>query len=126
MTRRRMTALAGCLAVAALILAAPMADAAPKNGLTFDVTCPGLGSFQVATPPGNGPFTPAFGADRVFITYRVTGTVTVDGQVVEQFDDIKPATVPSSALACAFTTTFEDQGSTVMIAGTALVTPRPR
>src|SRR5262245_937689 len=126
MTKRRITSLAGCLAVAALILAAPMADAAPKKGLTFDVTCPGLGTFQVVTPPGNGPFTPAFGADRVFITYRVTGTVTVDGQVVDQFDDIKPATVPASALSCAFTTTFEDEGSTVNIAGTALVTPRPR
>jgi hypothetical protein len=126
MTNRRMTALAGCLAVAALVLAAPMADAAPKKGLTFDVTCPGLGSFQVATPPGNGTFTPAFGAGRVFITYRVTGTVSVDGQVVEQFDDIKPATVPSSAIQCTFTTTFVDQGSTVTIAGTALVAPRPR
>jgi hypothetical protein len=118
-------ALAGGMAVAALLLAAPMADAAPKNGLTFDVTCPGLGSFQVVTPPGNGPFTPAFGADRVFISYRVTGTVSVGGQVVEQFDDIKPAPVPSSAIACTFTTTFEDQGSTVTIAGTALVAPRP-
>jgi hypothetical protein len=125
MTKRRVMALAGGMAVAALLLAAPMADAAPKNGLTFDVTCPGLGSFQVVTPPGNGPFTPAFGADRVFISYRVTGTVSVGGQVVEQFDDIKPAPVPSSAIACTFTTTFEDQGSTVTIAGTALVAPRP-
>lgn len=126
MTKRRVMALAGGMAVAALLLAAPMADAAPKNGLTFDVTCPGLGSFQVVTPPGNGPFTPAFGADRVFISYRVTGTVSVGGQVVEQFDDIKPAPVPSSAIACTFTTTFEDQGATVTIAGTALVAPRPR
>ena len=125
MTRRRMTALAGCLAVAALVLAAPAADAVPTKGLTFDVTCPGLGSFQVATPPGNGSFTPAFGADRVFVPYRVTGMATVDGQVVDQFDDIKPAPVPSSAIPCAFTTTFEDQGSTVTIAGTALVAPRP-
>ena len=68
MTNTRMTTLAGCLAVAALILVAPRADAAPKKGVTFDVTCPGLGSFQVATPPGNGTFTPAFGAGRSFPT----------------------------------------------------------
>ena len=55
----------------------------------------------------------------------MTGTVTVGGQVVEQFDDIKPAPVPSSAITCTFTTTFEDQGATVTIAGTALVAARP-
>jgi hypothetical protein len=125
MTTRSLIAIAGGVAAASLLLAAPMADAAPKNGLTFDVTCPGLGSFEVVTPPGNGALTPAFGLDRVFISYRVTGTVTIDGQVVDQFDDIKPAPVPSSAIACTFTTTFEDQGSTVTIAGTALVVPRP-
>lgn len=125
MTKRSVVALAGGVAAASPLLVAPMAGAAPKNGLTFDVTCPGLGSFQVATPPGNGPLTPAFGPDRVFIPYRVTGTATVDGQVVEQFDDIKPAPVPASAITCTFTTTFVDQGSTVTIAGTALVTPRP-
>jgi hypothetical protein len=126
MTKRSVMAMAGGVAVASLLLTAPMADAAPKNGLTFDVTCPGLGSFEVATPPGNGTFTPAFGSNRVFIPYRVTGTATVDGQVVDQFDDIKPAPVPSSAITCTFTTTFVDQGSTVTIAGTALVAPRPR
>jgi hypothetical protein len=125
MTKRLRMAMAGGVAAASLLLTAPMAGAAPKKGLTFDVTCPGLGSFQIVTPPGNGAFTPAFGADRVFISYRVTGTVSVGGQVVDQFDDIKPARVPSSAIACAFTTTFEDQGSTVTIAGTALVVPRP-
>jgi hypothetical protein len=126
MTMRSRIALAGGLAAASLLLAAPLAGAAPKNGLTFDVTCPGLGSFQVATPPGNGTFTPAFGPNRVFIPYRVTGTATVDGEVVDQFDDIKPAPVPSSAITCTFTTTFEDQGATVTIAGTALVAPRPQ
>ena len=125
MTTRRVMAMAGGVVVATLLLAAPTASAAPKNGLTFDVTCPGLGSFQVATPAGNGPFTPAFGADRVFISYRVTDTVTVGGQVVDQFDDIKPAPVPASAVPCAFTTTFEDQGASVTIARTALVAPRP-
>jgi hypothetical protein len=117
--------MAGGVAAASLLLVAPMAGAAPTNGLTFDVTCPGLGSFQIATPPGNGAFTPAFGPDGVSIPYRVTGTVTVGGQVVEQFDDIKPAPVPSSAITCTFTTTFEDQGATVTIAGTALVAARP-
>jgi hypothetical protein len=126
MTKRSVMAMAGGVAAASLLLAAPMADAAPKKGLTFDVTCPGLGSFEIATPPGNGTFTPAFGPNRVFIPYRVTGTATVNGQVVDQFDDIKPAPVPSSAITCTFTTTFVDQGSTVTIAGTALVAPRPR
>lgn len=126
MTKRSVMALAAGVAVASLLLAAPVADAAPKKGLTFDVTCPGLGSFEIATPPGNGTFTPAFGSNRVFIPYRVTGTATVDGQVVDQFDDIKPAPVPSSAITCTFTTTFVDEGSTVTIAGTALVAPRPR
>jgi len=124
MAGRRLIAIAGTTA-AALLFAAPMAGAAPKKGLQFSVSCPGLGSFEVATPPGNGRFTPAFGPDGVFIPYRVTGTVTVNGQVVEQFDDIKPAPVPSSALTCTFGTTFEDQGDVVMIAGTAVVVPRP-
>ena len=87
------------IAVTAVLLAAPMADAAPKNGNEFSVTCPGLGTFDIVTP-GNGAFTPAFGEGRVFIPYRVTGTVTVNGQVVQEFDDIKAAPVPSSAIAC--------------------------
>jgi hypothetical protein len=125
MTKRIALAIAGGVAAASLLLAAPMADAAPKKGLTFDVTCPGLGTFGIVTPPGNGAFTPAIGLDQVFISYRITGTVSVDGQVVEEFDDIKPAPVPSSAISCTFTTTFDDQGATVTIAGTALVAPRP-
>jgi hypothetical protein len=124
MAGRRLIAIAGTTA-AALLFAAPMAAAAPKRGLQFSVTCPGLGTFEVVTPPGNGPFTPAFGPDGVSIPYRITGTVTVDGQVVEEFDDVKPAPVPSSAITCTFETTFEDQGAIVMIAGTALVVPRP-
>ena len=124
MAGRRLIAIAGTTA-AAVLIAAPMAGAAPKKGLQFSVTCPGLGAFEVVTPPGNGPFTPAFGPNGVFIPYRITGTVTVDGQVVEQFDDVKPAPVPSSALTCTFETTFEDQGAVVTIVGTALVDPRP-
>jgi hypothetical protein len=124
MAGRHLIAIAGTTA-AALLFAAPMAGAAPENGLQFSVTCPGLGTFEVVTPPGNGAFTPAFGPNGVAIPYRITGTVTVDGQVVEQFDDVKPAPVPSSALTCTFETTFEDQGSVVMIAGTAVVVQRP-
>jgi hypothetical protein len=125
MTKRRRIAVAGGVAAAAMLLGAPMATAAPKKGPSFSVTCPGLGTFEVVTPPGNGAFTPAFGANRVFIPYRISGTVTVDGQVVEEFDDIKPAPVPSSAAACTFEASFEDQGAVVSIAGTALVVPRP-
>jgi hypothetical protein len=62
----------------------------------------------------------------VSIPYCITGTVTVDGQVVEEFDDIKPAPVPSSAITCTFEASFEDQGDVVAIAGTAVVVPRPR
>jgi hypothetical protein len=125
MAARRLIAIAGT-AAAALLFAAPMAGAAPKNGLVFSVSCPGLGTFDVVTPPGNGAFTPAFGPNGVAISYRLTGTVTVNGEVVEMFDDIKPARVPSSAVTCTFETTFEDPGGNdVMIAGTALVVLRP-
>jgi hypothetical protein len=60
----------------------------------------------------------------VFIPYRVTGTVTVDGAIVESFDDVKRAPVPSAAVTCTFSTTFEDEGSQVTIAGTAVVVLR--
>jgi hypothetical protein len=127
-TKRSRLAAAGGVAAAAMLLAAPMATAAPKKGNQFSVTCPGLGTFNVVTPPGNGAFTPAFGpGSPVSIPYRVSGEVTVNGQLVEEFDNIKPAPVPSSAIECTFTTSFLDpQGATVEINGTALVVPRPR
>jgi hypothetical protein len=125
MTKRLVIAIAGGITAASLLLAGPMADAAPKKGNVFAVTCPGLGSFDVVTPPGNGAFTPAFGLGGVSIPYRVTGTVTVNGQVVDEFDDIKPAPVPSSAITCTFEGTFEDDGVIATVAGTALVVPRP-
>jgi hypothetical protein len=110
-----------------MLLAAPMVTAAPKKGNQFSVTCPGLGTFDVVTPPGNGAFTPAFGPQSpVSIPYHITGTVTVNGVVVEEFDDIKPAPVPSSAITCTFEASFVDQGADVTIAGTAVVVPRPR
>jgi hypothetical protein len=127
MLRKVGIAVAGGVTAAAMLLAAPMATAAPKKGNQFSVTCPGLGTFDVVTPRGNGAFTPAFGpGSPVSIPYRITGTVTVDGQVVEQFDDVKPAPVPSSAITCTFGASFEDQGAVVTIAGTAVVVPRPR
>jgi hypothetical protein len=107
-----------------VLLGVTGAQAAPKNGLTFDVTCPGLGNFEVVTPPGNGAFTPAIGSNQVFIPYDVEGTVTVGDAVVEEFHDVKPAPVPASAISCTFEASFEDGGVQITIAGTALVAPR--
>jgi hypothetical protein len=125
MTKQAMATFIGAVA-AALLLGVTSADAAPKNGLTFDVTCPGLGSFVVVTPPGNGAFTPAFGPNQVFIPYDVQGTVMVGGEVVEEFHDVKPAPVPASAISCSFEASFEEGGMQIQIAGTALVVPRGR
>lgn len=122
--RKRAIATVVGVSGAMMLLGVTSAEAAPKNGLTFEVTCPGAGPFTIITPPGNGAFTPAFGSNQVFIPYRVTGTVTVDGVVVEEFDDVKPAPVPASAITCTFETMFEDGGAQVRIAGTALVVPR--
>ena len=125
---RSRIAVAGGVAAAAMLLAAPMATAAPKKGNQFSVTCPGLGTFDVVTPPGNGAFTPAFGPQSpVSIPYRTTGTVTVNGMVVDEFDNIKPAPVPSNAVTCGFEARFVDPGGNqVAIVGTATVVPRPR
>jgi hypothetical protein len=123
--RKRAVVSAVGLSGAAMLLGVTSAEAAPKNGLTFEVTCPGSAPFTIVTPPGNGAFTPAFGPNHVFIPYEVEGTVTVDGMVVETFDDIKPAPVPAGAVSCAFETSFEDDGSLISITGTALVVPRP-
>src|SRR5688500_5213471 len=122
--RKRAVATAIGVSVAVMLLGVTGAQAAPKNGLTFDVACPGHGSFEIVTPPGNGAFTPAFGSNQVFIPYRVTGTVTADGAVVDEFDADKRAPVPATALTCTFEASFEDGGAQIMIAGTALVVPR--
>ena len=122
--RKRAIATVVGLSGAVMLLGVESVDAAPKNGLTFEVTCPGLGTFTIVTPPGNGAFTPAFGPNNVFIPYDVEGTVTADGMVVDEFHDIKPAPVPASAISCAFETSFEDGGSQIEIVGTALVVPR--
>jgi hypothetical protein len=122
--RKRAIATVVGVSGAVMLLGATSAEAAPNNGLTFEVTCPGAEPFTIVTPPGNGAFTPALGSNQVFIPYRVTGTVTVDGVVVEEFDDVKPAPVPAGAISCAFETSFEDGGAQVEIAGTAVVVPR--
>jgi hypothetical protein len=126
MSIKRRLAIAAAAAVTATLMVGPAALTAPKTGVVFDVICPGLGAFEVTTPPGNASFTPAFAVDthQVSIPYRVTGTVTVDGQVVEEFDDVKPAPVPADAITCTFTATFTEGGQTATVSGTALVAQR--
>ncbi len=124
--RKRAVATVVGLSGAAMLLGVTSAEAAPKNGLTFEVTCPGSAPVTIVTPPGNGAFTPAFGPNPgVFIPYDVAGTVTVDGVVVEEFHNVKPAPVPAGAVSCAFETSFEDGGSLIAITGTALGVLRP-
>jgi hypothetical protein len=124
MRKRAVVAVVG-ISGAAILLGVTSAEAAPKNGLTFEVTCPGSAPFTIVTPPGNGAFTPAFGPNQVFIPYDVAGITTVDGQVVDTFHDVKPAPVPAGAVSCTFGTSFEEDGSVIAITGTALVVPRP-
>jgi len=123
--RKRAVATAVGLSGAVMLLGVTSAEAAPKMGLAFEVTCPGSDPFTIVTPPGNGAFTPAFGQNRVFIPYDVAGTVTADGVVVEEFHDVKRAPVPAGAVSCAFETSFDDGGTEIAITGTALVMPRP-
>ena len=99
--RKRAVATVVGLSGAAMLLGVTRAEAAPKNGLSFEVSCPGSAPFTIVTPPCNGVFTPAFGPNKVFIPYDVEGTVTVDGVVVEEFHDVKPAPVPAGAVSCA-------------------------
>jgi hypothetical protein len=126
MSIKRRLVIAAAAAAAATLMVGPAALAAPKTGLVFEVTCPGLGITEVTTPPGDASFTPAFATDthQVFIPYRVTGSVTVEGQVVEEFDDVKPAPVPADAITCTFTATVTEGGQTATVSGTALVAPR--
>jgi hypothetical protein len=107
---------------AAGLLVGSTAQAAPANGPVFTVTCPGMGTFDVVTAPGQGAFTPAFvvGSRQVFVVYSVSGTVTVSGDVVEEFDDVKAAPVPAGALTC----TFEGNFGEATVAGTVVVVER--
>jgi hypothetical protein len=129
MSSRTRLALAGAVAAAtaAVVVAAPSAGAAPANGPTFTVTCPApIGTVTVTTPPGNGAFTPAFiaGTQQLFIPYQVTGEVTVGGEVVETFNDVKKAPTPANAVTCTFTATFTEGGTTATVNGTVVAVLR--
>jgi hypothetical protein len=123
MSARTRLALAGgaVAAAAAMIVAAPSAGAAPAVGNVFTVTCAGGTPFTVVTP-GNGAFTPAFieGTQQLLIPYHVMGDVTVDGEVVESFDDVKAAPVPADAVTCTFEATFTQGEITATVAGTVI------
>jgi hypothetical protein len=124
---RRLAILGGAAAAAAtLMIGSPTALAAPTTGAVFAVNCPGLGDFTVAATPADANFTPVFavGTHQVFIPYHVTGTVTVDGEVVEEFDDVKPAPVPADAITCTFEATFTEGDFTATVTGTAVVVQR--
>jgi hypothetical protein len=124
---RRLAILGGAAAAAAtLMIGSSTALAAPTTGDEFAVNCPGLGDFTVAATPADTGFSPVFGVGthQVFIPYHVTGTVTVDGEVVEEFDDVKPAPVPADAMTCTFEATFTEGDFTATVAGTAVVVQR--
>ena len=82
------------LSGAAMLLGVTSAEAAPKNGLTFEVTCPVRGlhdrhaSWQRRVHAG-------VRAGPSLHSIPRQGTVTVDGAVVEEFHDVKRAPVPA-------------------------------
>ena len=119
--RTRLAVAGGAVVAAAMIVAAPSAGAAPASGNVFMVTCPGATPFTVVTP-GNGAFTPAFieGTQQLLIPYHVTGEVTVDGDVVDSFDDVKQAPIPATAVTCTFEATFTFGDVTATVAGTVI------
>lgn len=92
-------------------LALTDAALADPSGDTFTLVCNGT-SYQVATPPGNGDFTPALdlGSNRVFIPHAFgafTGTIRdASGAVVDSFTE--PAGAQGSGkqkndVSCSFT-----------------------
>src|SRR5215207_2224740 len=87
---------------AATLLVTSAAMAVPGKGPQFSVDCPGVGEFTVSTPPGQGACTPALVVDhhQVLLPYRIIGQVPVDDQVVDEFDDVKPAPLPADAITC--------------------------
>jgi hypothetical protein len=128
--RRRISVLCAAAAAAAAVSlsGSPAAVAAPLvPGGTLTVTCPGLGTFDVVTPPtGQGSsFSPAFSAatHAVFIPYEVSGTI-VSAEGTFTFDDVKQAPVPSDAMTCTFEGTFGEGEFMVTITGTAVVVQR--
>jgi hypothetical protein len=112
-----------------MLVGSPAAVAAPTvPGGTLTVTCPGLGTFDVVTPPTseNADFTPAFVAatHQVFIPYQISGTITVTGEEPFTFNDVKMAPVPADAITCTFEGTFGEGDFMVTITGTAVVVLR--
>jgi hypothetical protein len=126
MSIKRRLAMAAVAAAAATLMVGPTALAAPKTGITFSVTCPGLGTFDVVTTPNEAAFSPVFAVDanQVFIPYEVHGTATGFPGGPFTFDDIKPAPVPADAMTCTFEGTFTEDGITITLSGTALVALR--
>jgi uncharacterized Zn-binding protein involved in type VI secretion len=126
--KRRLAIVCGAtVAATTLMVGGPTALAAPaEGGVEFTVNCPGLDEFVVVATPGDAPFAPVFipGTHQLFIPYQLTGTVTVDGQVVEEIDDVKNAPLPADAIACTFEGTITEGDVTVTLAGTAVVVQR--
>ena len=112
---------------AGLLVGSPAAVAAPPASEgTFSLTCPGFGTFDAVTPPGQGAFTPAFDAAThgLFIPYVVSGTFTATGEEPVTFEDVKPAPVPADAITCTFEASFGEGDFMVTLTGTAVVVPR--
>lgn len=129
--RGRLPILCGTVATAVaagLMVGSPAAVAAPTiPGGTLSVTCPGLGTFDVVTPPTgeNADFSPAFSTatHQVFVPYQISGTIT-SSEGSFTFQDVKKAPVPANAMTCSFEGTFGEGDFTVTITGTAVVVQR--
>ena len=85
--------LAAVASTAALLAAVPVAaHADPSTGDTFTLDCGNAGTVEIATPPGNGEFTPGFltQSQRLIIplSFDIAGTATLpDGEVLPLFTD---------------------------------------
>jgi hypothetical protein len=126
MSIKRRLAIAAAAAAATTLMVGPAALAAPKTGISFSVTCPDLGTFDVVTTPGDAAFPPVFvvDANQVLIPYEVHGTVTGFPGGPFTFDDIKKAPVPADAMTCTFEGTFTEEGFTATLSGTAVAVLR--
>ena len=129
--RGRLPILCGTVATAVaagLMVGSPVAVAAPTiPGGTLSVTCPGLGTFDVVTPPTgeNADFSPAFSTatHQVFVPYQISGTIT-SSEGSFTFQDVKKAPVPANAMTCSVEGTFGEGDFPVTITGTAVVVQR--
>jgi hypothetical protein len=119
--KRRLAIVCGATVAATTLMVAPTALAVPRTGSVFSVSCPGVDAFEVVVP-GGGPFTPAFfvGTHQLLIPYRVMGTATVGGVVVERFNFVKKAPIPADAIECDFEGQFVVDGQLMMVAGTVV------